>query len=57
MVGGPFQMGLPVTATHILCEYEATAYLTLRHLDHFIQDDYSYHEVLVNKILHFIHGG
>jgi hypothetical protein len=38
------------SATHILCDYEAIAYLRLRHLGHLFLEQDDYHDAPVSKI-------
>jgi hypothetical protein len=42
------------SATHILCDCEATAYLKFRHLDQLFMGPSDYYDALTNKVLHFI---
>jgi hypothetical protein len=42
------------SATHILCDCEAIAYLRFRHLDHYFMEPGDYQDAPVSKILHFI---
>jgi hypothetical protein len=42
------------TATHILCDYEAIAYLWFRHLCHYFMEPGDRQDAPVSKILHFI---
>jgi hypothetical protein len=42
------------SATHILCEYEALAYLRFRHLDHYFMEPGDYQDAPISKILHCI---
>jgi hypothetical protein len=44
------------SATHILCDCEAIAYLRFRHLGQFFMEPSDYYDVPVNKVLHFIRG-
>jgi hypothetical protein len=44
------------TATHILCECEAVAYLRLRHLGQHFMEPSDYFDVPTYKILRFIHS-
>jgi hypothetical protein len=60
----PFQTGTNRTcercleedesATHILCDCEATAYLRFRHLGQFFMAQSDYYDAPQNKVLHFI---
>jgi hypothetical protein len=40
--------------THILCDYEAIAYLTSRHMGHYFLKPSDYHNVPIRKVLRFI---
>jgi hypothetical protein len=42
------------SATHILCDCEAIAYLRFRHLCQFFMEPSDYYEAPINKALHFI---
>jgi hypothetical protein len=42
------------SATHILCECEAIAYLRFHHLGHYFMEPGDYQNAPVSKILHFI---
>jgi hypothetical protein len=42
------------SATHILCECEAIAYLRFRHLGHYFMEPGDYQDAPISKILHFI---
>jgi hypothetical protein len=42
------------SATHILCECEAIAYLRFQHLGHYFMEPGNYQDAPVSKILHFI---
>jgi hypothetical protein len=42
------------SATHILCDCEAIAYLRLRHVGHYFMEPGDYKDAPVSKILHFI---
>jgi hypothetical protein len=42
------------SATHILCDYEAIAYLRFRHLGQFFMEPSDYYDAVVNRVLHFI---
>jgi hypothetical protein len=42
------------TATHILCECEAIAYLILRHLGQYLTEAENYNDAHISRILHFI---
>jgi hypothetical protein len=42
------------SATHILCDCEAIAYLRFRHLGHYFMEPGDYQDAPVSKILHFI---
>jgi hypothetical protein len=42
------------SATHILCDCEATAYLRVRHLGPFFKEPSDYYDASINKVLHFI---
>jgi hypothetical protein len=44
------------SATHILCDCEAIAYLRFRHLGQFFMEPSDYYDAPVNKLLHFIRG-
>jgi hypothetical protein len=44
------------SATHVLCDCEATAYLRFRRLGQFIMEPNDYYDAPINKILHFIRG-
>jgi hypothetical protein len=45
------------SATHVLCDYEATAYLIFHHLEHNSMEPGDYQDAPLSKILHFIHSG
>jgi hypothetical protein len=47
-------MGKDESATHILCDYEAIAYLRFRHPGQFFMESSDYYDALINKVLHFI---
>jgi hypothetical protein len=42
------------SATHILCDCEAMAYLRFRHLDQFFMEPSDYYDAPIYKVLHFI---
>jgi hypothetical protein len=42
------------SATHNLCDCEATAYLRFRHLGQFFMEPSDYYDAPTNKVLHFI---
>jgi hypothetical protein len=42
------------SATHILCDCEAIAYLRSRHLGHYFMEPGDYHDAPINQILHFV---
>jgi hypothetical protein len=42
------------SATHILCDCEATAYLRFRHVGHSFMEPGNFQDAPVSKILHFI---
>jgi hypothetical protein len=42
------------SATHILCDFEAMAYLRFRHLSQFFMEPSDYYDAPINKVLHFI---
>jgi hypothetical protein len=42
------------SATHILCDCEAIAYLRFRHLGQFFTEPSDYYNAPINKVLHFI---
>jgi hypothetical protein len=42
------------SATHSLCDCEATAYLRFCHLDQFFMEPSDYYDTPINKVLHFI---
>jgi hypothetical protein len=42
------------SATHILCDCEAIAYLRFCHLGHYFMEPGDYQDAPVSKILHFI---
>jgi hypothetical protein len=42
------------SATHILCDCEAIAYLRFRHLHQVFKEPSAYHDAPLNKVLHFI---
>jgi hypothetical protein len=42
------------TASHVLCDCEALASLRFRYLGMYFMKSSDYHEVLLNKILHYI---
>jgi hypothetical protein len=44
------------SATHILCDGEAIAYLRFRHLGQFSMEPSDYYDAPINKVLHFIRG-
>jgi hypothetical protein len=64
--GHPFKLGLTdnptcerylekdESATHILCDCEAMAYLKFRHLCQFFMEPSDYYDAPINKVLHFI---
>jgi hypothetical protein len=41
------------SATHILCDCEAIAYLRFRHLGQFFVEPNNYYNASINKVLHF----
>jgi hypothetical protein len=42
------------SATHILCDCEAIAYLRFCHLGQFFMEQSDYYDTPINKVLHFI---
>jgi hypothetical protein len=42
------------SATHILCDFEAVAYLRFCYLGQFIMEPSDYYDTPINKVLHFI---
>jgi hypothetical protein len=42
------------SATHILCDCEAIAYLRFRHLGQFFMEPSDYYDAPINRVLHFI---
>jgi hypothetical protein len=42
------------SATHILCDCEAIAYLRFRHLGQFFMEPSDYYDAPVNRVLHFM---
>jgi hypothetical protein len=42
------------TTTHILCEWEAIAYLRFHHLGKYFKEPHDYHGTPMSRILHFI---
>jgi hypothetical protein len=42
------------SATHILCDCEAIAYLRFRHLGQFFMEPSDYYDAPINRALHFI---
>jgi hypothetical protein len=42
------------SATHILCDCKAIAYLRFRHLGQFFMEPSDYYDVPINRVLHFI---
>jgi hypothetical protein len=44
------------SATHILCDCEAIAYLRFRHLGQFFMEPSDYYDAPIYKVLHFIRG-
>jgi hypothetical protein len=42
------------SATHILCDCEAIAYLRFRHLGQFFMERSDYYDAPINRVLHFI---
>jgi hypothetical protein len=42
------------SATHILCDCEAIAYLRFRHLGQFFMEPSDYYDASINRVLHFI---
>jgi hypothetical protein len=44
------------SATHILCDCEAVAHVTFRHLGHFFMEPSDYYDAPIDKVLHFIRG-
>jgi hypothetical protein len=44
------------TATHILWDFEAMAYLRFRHLGQFFMEPSDYYDTPLNKVLPFIQG-
>jgi hypothetical protein len=42
------------SATHILCDCEAIAYLRFRHLGHYFMEQRDYQDAPIGQILHFI---
>jgi hypothetical protein len=42
------------SATHILCDCEAIAYLRFHHLDQFFVEPSDYYDAPINKVTHFI---
>jgi hypothetical protein len=43
-----------VSATHVLCDCEALAYLRFRHLGQFFMESGDLYDVPIGKVLHFI---
>jgi hypothetical protein len=44
------------SATHILCDCEAIAYLRFLHFGQFFMEPSDYYDAPINKVLHFIRG-
>jgi hypothetical protein len=44
------------SATHILCDCEALAYLRFRRLGQFFMQPSDYYDAPINKVIHFIRG-
>jgi hypothetical protein len=44
------------SATHILCDCEAVAHVTFRHLGQFFMEPSDYYDAPIYKVLHFIRG-
>jgi hypothetical protein len=44
------------SATHILCDCEAVAYIRFRHLGQFFMEPSDYYDAAIYKVLHFIRG-
>jgi hypothetical protein len=44
------------SATYILCDCEAIAYLKFHHLGQFFREPSDYYNAPINKVLHFIRG-
>jgi hypothetical protein len=42
------------SATHILCDCEAIAYLTFCHLSQFFREPHDCYDALIDKVIHFI---
>jgi hypothetical protein len=42
------------SATHILCDCEARAYLRFHHLGQFFMEPSDYYDATIKKVLHFI---
>jgi hypothetical protein len=42
------------SATHVLCDGEAIAYLRFPHLSQFFMEPSDYYDTSINKVLHFI---
>jgi hypothetical protein len=42
------------SATHVLCDCEALAYLRFRHLGQFFMEPGDFYDVPIGKVLHFI---
>jgi hypothetical protein len=42
------------SATHILCDYEATAYLRFHHLGQLFMEPSDFYDAPIIKVLHFI---
>jgi hypothetical protein len=42
------------SATYILCDCEAIAYLRFRHLGQFLMEPSDFYDAPINKVLHFI---
>jgi hypothetical protein len=42
------------SATHILCDCEAIAYLRFCHLGQFLMEPSDFYDVPINKVIHFI---
>jgi hypothetical protein len=44
------------SATHILCDCKAVAYLRIRHLGQFFMEPSDYYDAPIYEVLHFIQG-
>jgi hypothetical protein len=59
--GRLFKLGLTddptcESATNILCDCEAIAYLRFRHLRQFFMEPSDYYDAPINEVVHFIRG-